>query len=476
MVVLFLCVLAAALGGCAGKQVARPAFVPQPVQWDNYGLKADNFIIVLDASSSMDQKYNGTKKFDIAREVISNLNATMSGLKLTGALRSFGHHPSVSKEKTIMPYGWTSYSKQGLSDGLNKINKAGGSSPIDTAQNIVFKDLAKVDGRTAIIIITDGKDLPAGPVKNANKIVETYGDRICIYTILVGDDKKGKALLEKIAKIGGCGFSLNADDLATGSQMAGFGKQVFIGDLLDSDGDGVPDTMDNCPDTPKWVEVDEKGCPLDADKDGIADYIDQCPETPSFASVDRLGCPLDADNDGIADYIDQCPGTPEGVSVDRLGCPVDSDNDGVPDYLDVCPGTPEGKEVDSSGCPKGSGLEAIGAATAAGTFIFTEVQFDTNKWDIKQGSKSTLDKIAKAMADNPDMKMDVQGHTDNTGSAGYNTKLSEKRAKSVVDYLVGKGVSPSRLTYKGYGPHYPIQPNETAEGRKLNRRVEFKPY
>ncbi|MDY0184568.1 MAG: thrombospondin type 3 repeat-containing protein, partial [Desulfuromonadaceae bacterium] len=121
-----------------------------------------------------------------------------------------------------------------------------------------------------------------------------------------------------------------------------FGKGV----QRDSDGDGVLDKDDKCPNTPAGVQVDKYGCPLDSDGDGVLDHMDKCPNTPKGVAVDKNGCPLDSDNDGVADYLDKCPNTPAGVSVDKQGCPLDSDKDGVPDYLDKCPNTPAGVSVD----------------------------------------------------------------------------------------------------------------------------------
>ncbi|MBN2398563.1 MAG: thrombospondin type 3 repeat-containing protein, partial [Deltaproteobacteria bacterium] len=119
----------------------------------------------------------------------------------------------------------------------------------------------------------------------------------------------------------------------------------------DSDGDGVPNDTDECPDTPEGVKVDERGCPLDSDGDGVPDYLDKCPGTPKGIEVDCDGCPPDSDGDGVPDYLDRCPGTPTGVKVDEWGCPLDTDGDGVPDHLDKCPGTPKGVKVDEWGCP-----------------------------------------------------------------------------------------------------------------------------
>ncbi len=119
---------------------------------------------------------------------------------------------------------------------------------------------------------------------------------------------------------------------------------------LDMDSDGIPDYLDKCPKTPLGVKVDSNGCPVDSDKDGVPDYLDKCPNTPAGISVDRNGCPSDSDQDGVFDYLDKCPNTPPGVKVDKNGCPLDSDGDGVPDYLDKCPGTPAGTQVDQFGC------------------------------------------------------------------------------------------------------------------------------
>ncbi len=126
---------------------------------------------------------------------------------------------------------------------------------------------------------------------------------------------------------------------------------------IDTDGDGVPDYLDKCPNTPKeaYKLIDQHGCPIDTDGDGVPDYLDKCPDTPkaAFGFVDKNGCTLDTDGDGVPDYLDKCSNTPLGEKVDKNGCPLDSDGDGVPDYLDKCPDTPAAAKglVDKNGCP-----------------------------------------------------------------------------------------------------------------------------
>ncbi|MBN2299155.1 MAG: OmpA family protein [Deltaproteobacteria bacterium] len=211
----------------------------------------------------------------------------------------------------------------------------------------------------------------------------------------------------------------------------------------------------------------------DSDGDGVPDKNDKCPDTPKNVSVDRSGCPLDSDGDGVPDYLDKCPATPAGAAVSKSGCPKDSDGDGVLDYLDKCPDTPAGTPVDKNGC---ASAESMGAeVTERGTYVFRNIQFDVGKATIKTDSYPVLDNVARFLEDKPDMNIEIQGHTDSTGPVNVNNALSESRARAVLDYLVSKGIAPERLTSKGYGSSMPVADNDTREGRTLNRRVEFAP-
>jgi hypothetical protein len=143
----------------------------------------------------------------------------------------------------------------------------------------------------------------------------------------------------------------------------------------DSDGDGVPDDVDGCPDTPPGTQVNEDGCP-DADGDGAPDDVDLCPDTPPGTEVDELGCALlDSDRDGVPDDEDLCPDTPQGTEVDELGCALDSDGDGVPDDEDLCLDTPPGTEVDELGCALPQFVELSGRY--AGSMTFEQVAFNS---------------------------------------------------------------------------------------------------
>ena len=212
---------------------------------------------------------------------------------------------------------------------------------------------------------------------------------------------------------------------------------------------------------PKLEEPPPPVVILDSDKDGVPDNLDKCPGTPAGVVVDKDGCPVDSDKDGVADYLDKCPGTPAGVVVDKDGCPVDSDKDGVADYLDKCPNTPAGATVDKDGCVH----EKIS--------ISLNVEFDTNKFDIKKRYHVDIKKVSDFMKAHPETNAVIEGHTDNVGTAESNMKLSQNRAESVRKYLIDKlGIDPATITAVGYGKTRPIAGNDTPEGRQKNRRVE----
>ena len=242
---------------------------------------------------------------------------------------------------------------------------------------------------------------------------------------------------------------------------------------VDSDGDGVVDGVDTCPNTPAGTKVDGVGCALpgDADGDAVLDNVDACPNTPAFARVDARGCPvlIDADGDGVIDSVDGCPLTPAGTKVDGRGCPlqVDSDSDGVMDPIDACPGTVARARVDSRGC-------AIVFEEGKTNIVLEGVTFASGRSVLSEGARVILDRMALALVNTPNINVEVQGHTDNTGTQAGNEWISGLRADAVRAYLIEKGVAAARLTSRGYGPDQPIAPNTTASGRAQNRRVELK--
>ena len=177
----------------------------------------------------------------------------------------------------------------------------------------------------------------------------------------------------------------------------------------------------------------------------------------------------DSDGDGVPDSKDACPNTPHGALVDARGCPLDSDGDGVYDGIDRCPDTPRGTEVDAKGCPIKKAIFEEGKKT----LILEGVNFEFDSAKLTSDSYETLDRVAASLKDWPEIRVEIGGHTDSDGSDEYNRTLSQQRAESVRHYLVSKGVSNSRLEARGYGESRPIADNGTAEGRTKNRRVEL---
>jgi OmpA-OmpF porin, OOP family len=230
----------------------------------------------------------------------------------------------------------------------------------------------------------------------------------------------------------------------------------------DRDSDGIIDENDECPDVAGTAAL--RGCP-DRDGDGIADKNDNCPDIAGTAKYQ--GCPVpDTDKDGINDEEDRCINVP-GIARYN-GCPIpDGDGDGVNDEEDKCPTIAGPRE--NQGCPV---IEQaiIQRVNIAAKNIF----FATGSAKLLAKSFPKLDDVVKIMQDDKLLRLDIEGHTDITGTAEKNQVLSENRANAVRDYLVGKGIEADRLTAQGFGPDKPIADNKTAAGRAKNRRVEMK--
>ncbi|MEE4279194.1 MAG: OmpA family protein [Halieaceae bacterium] len=192
-------------------------------------------------------------------------------------------------------------------------------------------------------------------------------------------------------------------------------------------------------------------CSLDATE------IEAEPEPVAMAAV------ADEDGDGVTDDRDQCPGTPAGMSVDGRGCPVDADADGVADASDRCLNTPAGVSVDTSGCP----------VSEAVVFSVDNLNFAFDSADLTPRAKAALDGAVSVIRDNSAVQLDLVGHTDSRGSEAYNQRLSERRARAAVDYLVSRGVPAGQLRAVGRGESDPVASNATADGQARNRRVEI---
>ncbi|MCK5544545.1 MAG: OmpA family protein, partial [Desulfobulbaceae bacterium] len=279
------------------------------------------------------------------------------------AFRTFG-----APVYTSITYGPDDYTKEDLAHAIKEVISADGVSPLDFAIRATGKDWDSEQGKIAVIILSDGVDMDIEPVLAAEELKKQYGENICIYTVLIGNDKNGRKILSDVAQAGECGFAVEGTDLANQAGMSDFVKSVFL--MPDSDGDGIADDRDDCPHTPPGLEVDENGC---------------------FHAV-----------------------------------------------------------------------------------ISGDVLFDFDKYVIKPEAYQILDAIAEILNNNPGIAMEIHGHTDFKGTEKYNDVLSINRAKAGKQYFVNKGINSKRIFIKGFGELQPVAPNQTDEGRALNRRIEFK--
>ncbi len=277
----------------------------------------------------------------------------------------------------------------------------------------------------------------------------------------------------------------------------------------DKDGDGILDDVDQCPLEPEDKDgfEDEDGCPdVDNDQDGVLDVADGAPDSTGYGACrndpedkdlfqDEDGCPdPDNDQDGVLDVADgtvdatgfgACRNDPEDKDLfqDDDGCPdPDNDNDGVADIVDgaldeigfgKCRNEPEtvNEWEDEDGCPD---IKPKAVLTETTIQILEKVYFDFNKATIQERSYPLLDEVVRILSDNPQVNLvRIEGHTDNIGTRAYNAGLSDRRAKSIMNYLIKKGIAKNRMIAKGYGFDFPIDTNATQEGRDRNRRVEF---
>ena len=226
----------------------------------------------------------------------------------------------------------------------------------------------------------------------------------------------------------------------------------------DSDADGIVDGSDACPDAAGLPEF--QGCP-DMDADGVADKDDACPDVAGLKTLG--GCP-DADGDGVTDKSDKCPQV-KGPK-DNAGCPwPDTDGDSVLDKDDKCPDV-KGTAA-NNGCP-----EVTETAIKSLNEYAKTILFESGKASFQKQTFAVLQSITAILKEYPTAKFSIEGHTDDSGSVAFNQTLSENRASAVKNYLVENGIEADRLTSAGYGKSRPI--DKTKAGKANNRRVEVK--
>ncbi|MGD9176202.1 MAG: OmpA family protein, partial [Desulfobacterales bacterium] len=339
--------------------------------------KVNNSAVILDASPSTHNMQSGMTSFEESKAFLYRMNRTIPQMNLNSSLRSFGHWQDG--RETTLHYGPTRWQAGAFQSALDEVSEGGGRSPVDQAIDLTANDMSSMSGRTGIILVGDGQYRDFDGAGAAKRLVERYGSNACIHTVLTGSGGPlDIARMKEIATASQCGSFANARDLESPQAMAGWVESVFL--------------------------------------------------TKSPKKAAAPAAPLDSDGDGVYDDADQCPDTPKGATVDKRGC-----------------------------------------------WVLIGVTFDTSKWEIKPRYYPRLNSVVTILQNNSDLRLEIEGHTDNRGSADYNQRLSENRAKAVMDYLVARGIASNRLSARGYGFERPAASNATAAGRAQNRRVELRP-
>ena len=304
-------------------------------------------------------------------------------------------------------------------------------------------------------------------------------------------------------------------DIQSGNLAVGFGITFRFGGWRDTDGDFIEDKLDKCPLKPEDFDSfeDEDGCPeFDNDGDALADSVET--NTGEYISADSTGTDpnvADTDMDGVNDYdeiytyntnpltvdsdtdslsdgdeINKYKTDPNNVDTDNDALndydeinvhqtdPTnpDTDGDGVLDGVDKCPLEPETYNgfQDEDGCPDKKPEIVF---TKKAPIILDGVNFKVGSAELTSGAKLVLDKVVRTLKDYTEMCLEINGHTDSSGSRSLNMKLSRRRAESVRVYLINQGIEGFRLRAIGLGPDHPITSNKTKAGREKNRRIEF---
>ena len=257
--------------------------------------KTNTFFVLNDSSSSMGKtylnsaEYSGTK-LDVEKNLLNKLNKTIPDISLSSGLRSFGMGPCTNWGETKLNQAVGPYSAGGFDSAITSLTCSSGGTPLAEALGVAKSDLASAPGNIAVIVLSDGMD-ETNPVPNAEALKAQYGDRLCIYTVWVGNDKQdalGRESLQMVADASSCGFATDANAISSAAGMSDFVKNVFFDagtpvqdcSVLDDDHDGVNNCNDKCPDTPKGAIVDKHGCWayhgvfFDFDKDTIKPEFD----------------------------------------------------------------------------------------------------------------------------------------------------------------------------------------------------------
>lgn len=247
---------------CAAQKAAGPGCKPM-VDVQKYQQKAENLLVLLDSSETMSGNIGAKAKLCIAKDAVRRMGQCIpTDVKVTSGLRNFGHGLYLfSIFQTDLMYGMAPHSQDALNAALCKISSATGNTPMVKAINAAAEDLGGAQGRTALVIVTDGSPTDGDAVAAVANLKKAMGDNLCVFAVQIGDDLDKKMFLDKVVKAGGNGFVANAAQLAGCESMTDFVEKVlFTKCMYDEDLDEVCDAADKCPNTPRGAEITAAGC------------------------------------------------------------------------------------------------------------------------------------------------------------------------------------------------------------------------
>lgn len=250
--------------------------------------RVDAFVIILDASSSMQSGTFGQPKVEVAADLATVLVSSIPELPYRAGVRSFGQGNCLPDEDTSRLSDMRPFARTPLLAAVERVHCTNDHSPLDLALEAAATDLGTEQGRKAVIVLSDGLDMGGDEETAARRLHDATGT--CIHVIQVGRHARGEVQLRRIVNAAGCGSFVNAENLTEPRNLTAWITRALLGQ--DADGDGVQDADDRCPNTPAGTEVDASGCPLDADGDGVPNGDDRCPNTPPRTPVDDSGCPV----------------------------------------------------------------------------------------------------------------------------------------------------------------------------------------
>ncbi len=238
--------------------------------------KKDTFFVINDSSSSMSETYTGSgfagqSKLSVEKTLLQRMNQTIPNIPLSSGLRSFGFGPCLGWGYSKLNQAVESYSSASFENAIKSLECSSGGTPVASAFEASASDLASASGNIAVFLFSDGHNYDTTPVPAIDALKAQFGDKLCLYTVWVGNENEqtGQAVLEQLSGISGCGFSTTASAISSSDGMAAFVTKAFFTSVAakpvmrtdgDADGDGVLDSQDKCPNTPRGAIVDKDGC------------------------------------------------------------------------------------------------------------------------------------------------------------------------------------------------------------------------